>query len=114
VFQRKAWEVLRQIAEKQDIAVVTSGPSRGHFPDEHRLSASLSPDALMSADLVVFIGQYCMPSPTEYRFSPEIKAIRVHPVQEDLGRNWPLDVGIVSDELAFLEALENKLGGEEA
>jgi acetolactate synthase I/II/III large subunit len=110
VFQRKGWEVLRQIAEKQDIAVVTSGPSRGHFPDEHRLSASLSPDALMSADLVVFIGQYCMPSPTEYRFSPEIKAIRVHPVQEDLGRNWPLDLGLVSDELAFLEALENRLG----
>ena len=112
VFQRKAWDVLKQIAEKQDIAVVTSGPSRGHFPDDHRLSASLSPDALMSADLVVFIGQYCMPSPSEYRFSPEIKAVRVHPEQEDLGRNWPLDLGIVSDELAFLEALANKLAAK--
>ena len=112
VFQRKAWDVLRQIAEKHEVAVVTSGPSRGHFPDDHRLSASLSPDALMSADLVVFIGQYCMPSPSEYRFSPEIKAIRVHPEQEDLGRNWPLDLGIVSDELAFLEALANKLASK--
>ncbi len=112
VFQRKAWDVLKQIAEKQDIAVVTSGPSRGHFPDDHRLSASLSPDALMSADLVVFIGQYCMPSPSEYRFSPEIKSVRVHPEQEDLGRNWPLDLGIVSDELAFLEALANKLASK--
>jgi thiamine pyrophosphate-dependent acetolactate synthase large subunit-like protein len=109
VFQRKGWEVLRQIAERQDIAVVTSGPSRGHFPDDHRLSAALSPDALMSADLVVFIGQYSMPSPTEYHFNPEIKAIRVHPEQEDLGRNWPLELGIVSDEAAFLEALANKL-----
>ena len=46
-----------------------------------------------------------MPSPGEYRFNPEIKAIRVHPEQEDLGRNWPLDIGIVSDEALFLEAL---------
>jgi len=109
VFQRKAWEALKEVAEKQDIAVVTSGPMRGHFPDDHRLSASTAPDALMSADLVVFVGQYCMPSPGEYRFSPEIKAVRVHPVQEDLGRNWPLDLGIVSDEKIFLEALANKL-----
>ena len=63
----------------------------------------------LSADLVVFVGQYCMPSPSEYRFNPDIKAIRVHPVQEDLGRNWPLELGIVSDEAAFLEALADGL-----
>ncbi|MBZ5611826.1 MAG: thiamine pyrophosphate-binding protein [Acidobacteriia bacterium] len=109
VFQRKAWDVLMDIAEKNDIAVISSGPMRGHFPDEHRLSASLSPDAMMSADLVIFVGQYSMPSPGEYRFNPDVKAIRVHPVQEDLGRNWPLDLGIVSEEKAFLEALNDKL-----
>ncbi|HEX4950616.1 MAG TPA: thiamine pyrophosphate-binding protein [Blastocatellia bacterium] len=109
VFQRKAWDVLKEITDKHDIAVVGSGPTRGVFPDDHRLSASMSPEALMSADLVVFIGQYCMPSPGEYRFNPDVKSIRVHPVQEDLGRNWPLDLGIVSDEKVFLEALANKL-----
>jgi len=109
VFQRKACEALLQAAEKQEFAVVTSGPMRGHFPDEHRLSASLAPEALMSADLVVFVGQYCMPSPGEYRFNPDVKTIRVHPVQEDLGRNWPLDLGIVSDERVFLESLANEL-----
>ncbi len=109
VFQRKAWEALTVAAEKNEIAVVTSGPTRGHFPDDHRLSASMSPEALMSADLVIFIGQYCMPSPGEYRFNPDVKAIRVHPEQEDLGRNWPLDLGIVSDELVFLEAIANSL-----
>lgn len=105
VFFHKAWDALKEIAEKHEIAVVTSGPARGHFPDDHRLSANLSPEALMSADLVVFVGQHCMPSPGEYRFNPDVKAIRVHPVQEDLGRNWPLDLGIVSDENVFLEAL---------
>ncbi len=109
VFQRKGWDALKAVAEQNEIAVVTSGPTKGHFPDEHRLSASMSPDALMSADLVIFIGQYCMPSPGEYRFSPDAKTIRVHPVQEDLGRNWPLELGIVSDEAAFLEALSSNL-----
>jgi len=109
VFQRKAWEPLMKAAEKHDLAVVGTGPTRGHFPDDHRLSLSLAPDALMSADLVVFVGQYCMPSPGEYRFSPDIRTIRVHPEQEDLGRNWPLDLGIVSDEKVFLEALADLL-----
>lgn len=109
VFQRKAWEALMLAAEKHEMAVVTSGPTRGHFPDEHRLSASLSPEAMMSADLVIFVGQYCMPSPGEYRFNPDIKAIRVNPEQEDLGRNWPLDLGIVGDEKVFLETLADLL-----
>lgn len=112
VFQRKAWDALREVAERQDIAVVTSGPMRGHFPDDHRLSASTAPGALMSADLILFVGQYCMPSPPEYRFKPGIPAIRVHPVQEDLGRNWPLELGIVSDENLFLEALAEKLSSK--
>ena len=109
VFQRKAWEPLMRAAEKHDLAVVGTGPTRGHFPDDHRLSLSLAPDALMSADLVVFVGQYCMPSPGEYRFNPDIKTIRIHPEQEDLGRNWPLDLGIVSDEKTFIEALADSL-----
>lgn len=109
IFQRKAWDVLKEIAEKHEMAVVGTGPTRGVFPDDHRLSASLSPDALMSADLVIFVGQYCMPSPGEFRFNPDVKTLRVHPVQEDLGRNWPLDLGIVSDELVFLEALSGVL-----
>ena len=109
VFQRKGWDALRKVAEKADIAVVTSGPTRGHFPDDHRLSVAAAPDALLSADLVIFVGQYCMPSPGEYRLTPGIKTIRVHPEQEDLGRNWPLDLGIVSDEAAFLEVLADRL-----
>jgi thiamine pyrophosphate-dependent acetolactate synthase large subunit-like protein len=109
VFQDKAWEPLLKAAEKNELAVVTSGPTRGHFPDDHRLSAALSPDAVMSADLVIFVGQYCMPSPGEFRCNPDVKTIRVHPQPEDLGRNWPLDLGIVSSEKSFLEALADLL-----
>ena len=114
VFQDKAWEPLLKAAEKNEIAVVTSGPTRGHFPDDHRLSAALSPDAVISADLMIFVGQYCMPSPGEYRSNPDVKTIRVHPVAEDLGRNWPLDLGIVSSEKPFLEALADLLPARSA
>ena len=109
IFLRKAWDALTQAAEKHEMAVVGSGPVRGNFPDEHRLSASMSNDALMKADLVVFVGQYQMPTVGEYTFANGIKTIRVHPVQEEIGRNWPVDLGIVSDEKHFMESLANGL-----
>jgi thiamine pyrophosphate-dependent acetolactate synthase large subunit-like protein len=109
IFLRKAWDALTQAAEKHEMAVVGSGPVRGNFPDEHRLSASMSNEALMKADLVVFVGQYQMPTVGEYTFANGIKTIRVHPVQEEIGRNWPVDLGIVSDEKHFMESLADGL-----
>ena len=109
IFVRKACDVLLEVAEKHEMAVVGSGPVRGHFPDDHRLSGSMSNEALMHADLVVFVGQYSMPPAEEWTFAPGVKTIRVHPEQGDLGRNWPIDLGIVSDEKVFMEALANGL-----
>jgi len=109
VFYSKAWDALKAAAEKNDIAIVESGPSRGHFSDGHPLSASVAPDAMLSADLVVLVGQYCMPSIGEFAFGPETKYIRVDPDPTDIGRNLPIDLGIVSCEKAALEALADAL-----
>jgi len=109
IFVRKACDVLMEVVENHEMAVVGSGPVRGHFPDDHRFSGSMSNEALMKADLVVFVGQYSMPPAEEWTFAPGVKTIRVHPEQGDLGRNWPLDLGIVSDEKVFMEALANGL-----
>jgi thiamine pyrophosphate-dependent acetolactate synthase large subunit-like protein len=109
IFVRKACDDLMRAVEKHEMAVVGSGPVRGHFPDDHRLSGSMSNEALMNADLVVFIGQYSMPPAEEWTFAPGVKTIRVHPEQCDLGRNWPIDLGIVSDEKVFMEELANGL-----
>jgi thiamine pyrophosphate-dependent acetolactate synthase large subunit-like protein len=109
VFYSRAWDALKAVAEKGQIAVVDSGPMRGQFSDGHPLSASAAPDALPSADLVILVGQYCMPTIGEFAFSPDAKFIRIDPDPEDIGRNLPVDLGIVSDERAALEALENKL-----
>jgi len=109
IFVRKACDALMQAVERHEMAVVGSGPVRGHFPDDHRLSGSMSNEALMNADLVVFVGQYSMPPAEEWTFTPGVKTIRVHPEQDDLGRNWPLELGIVSDEKVFMEALADGL-----
>ncbi|HIN90435.1 MAG TPA: thiamine pyrophosphate-binding protein, partial [Porticoccaceae bacterium] len=109
VFYDKAWEALLRVAEKNDIAVVESAPQRGHFSDGHALSASTAPDAIRSADLVILVGQYCMPSIGEFAFGPEAKWIRIDPDASDIGRNVPIDLGIVSSENAALQALEDAL-----
>ena len=108
-FYDRAWDALKAAAEKGDLAVVESGCSRGHFSDAHPLSASTAPDALLSVDLVILVGQYCMPGIGEYAFDPEAKWIRVDPDPADIGRNVPIDLGIVAGERAFLEALAEAL-----
>ena len=82
VFYAKAWDALKAAAEKNDIAVVESGASRGHFSDAHPLSASTAPDSLLSADLVIFVGQYCMPSIGEFAVGPERQ---IHPCRSGSG-----------------------------
>lgn len=105
VFYRKAWDPLKRLAEKAQIPVVESGAMKGQFSDASPLSANAAPNALASADLVILIGQHCMPTVGEFAFGPDAKFIRIDQQQEDIGRNLPIDLGIVSCELAALEAL---------
>ena len=105
VFYSRAWTALRALAEKAQIPVVESGAMKGQFPIDHELSADIAPGALMSADVVVLVGQYCMPTLGEFAFGPDTRYIRIDPCAEDIGRNLPIDLGIVSDEKAALEAL---------
>jgi thiamine pyrophosphate-dependent acetolactate synthase large subunit-like protein len=105
VFYSRAWEPLLELAEKAEIPVVESGAVKGQFSDAHRLSANAAPAAMASADLVLLVGQYCMPTLGEFAFGPDAKYIRIDPMADDIGRNIPIDVGIVSCERAALEAL---------
>ena len=109
VFYSKAWDILLQVAEKADIPVVESGPMRGHFSDAHRLSASTAPESIYSVDLAILVGQYCMPTMGEYPFDIDCKYVRIDPNAEDVGRNLPIDLGIIADEKAALEALHDKI-----
>ena len=105
VFYAKAWDALKRFADKAQIPVVESGAMKGQFSDASPLSANASPSALASADLVILVGQHCMPTVGEFAFGPDAKYIRIDQAAEDIGRNLPIDLGIVSCELAALEAL---------
>jgi thiamine pyrophosphate-dependent acetolactate synthase large subunit-like protein len=105
VFYSAAWDPLRRLAEKASIPVVESGAMKGQFSDAHPLSANAAPEALARADVVVLIGQHCMPTVGEFAFARDAKYIRVDQAHEDIGRNVPIDVGIVSCERAALEEL---------
>jgi thiamine pyrophosphate-dependent acetolactate synthase large subunit-like protein len=109
VFYSRAWDALKKLAEKAQIPVVESGAMKGQFSDAHPLSANAAPSALASADVVVLVGQYCMPTVGEFAFGPDAKYIRIDPSPEDIGRNLPIDVGMVSCEKAALEALADAI-----
>ena len=105
VFYAKAWDALKALAEKAQVPVVESGAMKGQFSDASPLSANAAPGALASADLVLLVGQHCMPTVGEFAFGPDAKYIRIDQSAEDIGRNIPIDLGIVSCERAALEAL---------
>lgn len=109
VFYHKAWDALRRLAEKAQIPVIESGAMKGQFSADSELSADAAPGALPSADVVLLVGQYCMPTIGEFAFGPDARYIRIDPAVEDIGRNLPIDVGIVSDEKAALEALTDAM-----
>lgn len=112
VFYSQGWEPLLRLAEKADIALVTSGASYGHVPANHRLSADTAPNAYASADLVVYVGQYNMPpagEPGGFAFSPDAQVIQIEPEGHKIGRNQPADLGIVANERLALEALADEM-----
>lgn len=109
VFYSKAWSALKRLAERAQIPVVESGAMKGQFSGAHELSVDAAPMALLSADVVLLVGQYCMPTLGEFAFGPDARYIRIDPDAEDIGRNLPIDLGIVSDERAALEALADAM-----
>lgn len=109
VFYNKAWDALKAFAEKNQIPVTESGPQFGRFPHDHPLSAGAAGGSYASVDLVILVGQYCMPTAGEFAFPPRAKYIRIQPEAGDIGRNMPIDVGIVACEKLALEALTDRV-----
>jgi thiamine pyrophosphate-dependent acetolactate synthase large subunit-like protein len=105
VMRTKAFDILEKFAEKTQIPVTEGGAQRGKFSDGHPLCASASHKAYESADLVLIVGYYKIPGIGGWAFDPGVKFIRIHPDPHDIGRQLPIEVGIVSSEKAALEAL---------
>ena len=105
----------KRLADKAQIPVVESGAMKGQFSDASPLSANAAPGALASADLVILVGQHCMPTVGEFAFGPDAQ---VHPhrsgARKTSAGTCPSTSGIVSCERAALEALADAMPRHEA
>ena len=109
------------LAEKLDMAVV---PSYGHndaFPNSHRLyvgppggrGASEALEAMNRADVILALGTRINQGSTGWDYSvinPDTRIIQVDIDPREIGRNYPLAVGIVGDAGAVAQQLSDALG----
>jgi acetolactate synthase-1/2/3 large subunit len=107
-----------EFVEKTGIPAFTAGAGRGVIPDTHPLcfesSLAIRPGAamlaLMSSDLVLFIGgRISLFYIFGDIFPPNAKFIQVDIAPDEIGRNRTVDLGIISDAKAFLAELNGIL-----
>jgi acetolactate synthase-1/2/3 large subunit len=100
---------LERLATRSGIPVYLNGMGRGCLPPDHPSSFHLSrKEALAAADLVIVVGtplDFRMGYGTEPTFAPGAKVVQVDVDGAEIGRNRPIEVGIVGDARSVLEAL---------
>jgi len=104
-----AWEALRGLADATGAPVYLNGMGRGCLPPDHPSFLALSrKEALSRADAVLVVG-----TPLDFRvgygtpptFAEGARVVQVDMDAAEIGRNRPIDVGIVGDSASVLAAL---------
>jgi acetolactate synthase-1/2/3 large subunit len=115
-----AVETLERLATRTGIPVYLNGMGRGCLPPEHPCFFQGSrKEALAQADVVLVVGtplDFRVGYGTEPTFAHGARVIQVDVEAAEIGRNRPIDVGIVGDARSVLGALESGLrlsGGAE-
>jgi acetolactate synthase-1/2/3 large subunit len=123
-----AWEPLRDLAEFLGAPVVTTMMGKGAFPEDHPLSGfhggskgTTCGNALTaSADVLLAVGmRFADESTSSYRHGvtysiPPTRLIHLDVDPTEIGKNYPVEVGIVADARAGLAALRGWLQGNSA
>ncbi len=109
IWRDDAVAALERFATRAGIPVYLNGMGRGCLPREHPAFFDLSrKDALAAADVVLVVGtplDFRLGYGTEPTFASGAKVIQVDIDATEIGRNRPIDVGIVGDSRSVLEAL---------
>ncbi len=126
VLRARAFQELQALAEHLGAAVLTTLAGKGAFPETHRLAGWLAGSkgttvgvALgNSADVLLAVGcRFADETASSYRPGsswqiPPTKLIHVDLDPEEIGKNYPVEVGIVGDAKAVLEALMTAVQAE--
>ena len=113
----RAFEELRALAEQLDIPVYTSFMGKGALPSDHRLNLGVAgvwgeypaTEAARNADVILAIGARFNDLHTGswipgYVYNiPPTRLIQVDIDAEEIGRNYPVEIGMVADAKAFLQ-----------
>ena len=108
VFWDDAWDALRAFVERAQIPTFLNGAGRGCLPPEHPLFFQHTrKEALSGADLVFVVGtpfDFRLNYGAEPTFSAASKIVQVDIDATEVGRNRPVEVGIVADSRSALTA----------
>ncbi len=122
---RGAAESLRRVVDQLEIPVATSLMAKGVLPEDHpcsmgpvgRSGTDVAAKATRDADLVIAVGARFSDNHTSnwrrgliYDF-PRTRLVHVDADSNEIGRNYPVDVGIVADATAFLDDLADHTDG---
>jgi acetolactate synthase-1/2/3 large subunit len=109
IWRDDAVAALERFATRAGIPVYLNGMGRGCLPREHPCAFELSrKDALAAADVVLVVGtplDFRLGYGTEPTFAAGARVVQVDIEAAEIGRNRPVDVGIVGDSRSVLEAL---------
>ncbi len=104
-----------ELAEKLSIPVATSLNAKGTIPDDHRLSVGVvgtysracANRAVHEADLVLFVGSHTGSQVTNEWMTPAsgTRIVQIDIDPSELGRNYPVEVGLQGDAKAALRRL---------
>ena len=115
----EAWSELRALVEHLGIPVATSLMGKGAFPEDHPLSVGmtgiwgtrLANETTRNADVILAVGTGfgeadCSSWNPQYTFAiPPSRLIQLDADPPEIGKTYPVDVGIVGDAKASLAKL---------
>ncbi len=108
VLNSGAWDELLSLAEMLQAPVVMSSNGKGAISDHHYLAQnSIGAMALMpEADVILAVGtRFVDPSTSIWALKGQHTVIQMDADDEEVGRNYPVTLGIVADAKAGLAAL---------
>jgi len=125
VLLSEAWDELRTLAEALALPVATTLMAKGAFPEDHRLACGMTGiwgtrvanDVMREADVIVAIGTAfgeadCSSWRPEHTFAiPPTRLIQIDIDPQEIGKLYPVSVGIVGDAKAVLEQLLEAIKG---
>lgn len=126
VLLSEATEELKQLAELMEIPVATTLMGKGAFPEQHPLALGMTGiwgtrvanETTKEADVILAVGTGfgeadCSSWNPDYTFAiPPSRLIQIDADPQEIGKIYPVEVGIVGDAKETLRELIGRLRGE--